>query len=432
MANQKHLNLKSRYFIEKALDDGLSFKAIAAELDKDPTTISKEIRNHKVFEKTGIFSKSFNDCAHRKNCTATQICSLCTRSKNYHCGFCAKCIPLCPLYEKEVCPKLSKPPYVCNGCKQRRLCTLEKAFYKAHYSQKEYRLILSESRSGYNITEAELAHLDSIVTPLLKNGQSLHHICANHMDSILCSEKTLYQYVNDGLLSARNIDMPRKVRFRPRKGKKNQVKVDKSCRLGRTLADFQQFRLEHPDLPLVQLDSVVGVRGGAVLLTIHFVLPRLQLAFKRSANDSQSVIDIFNRLYWELRPDIFMELFPLLLCDNGSEFSNPSAIEFDAEGNRRSHIFYCDAAAPGQKGACENNHEFIRRVIPKGTDIGQYSDGQILRMMSHINSYKRKELGDKSPYEMFKFLYGEKILKYFGLELIPGDEIILTPVLMKL
>ena len=144
------------------------------------------------------------------------------------------------------------------------------------------------------------------------------------------------------------------------------------------------------------------------------------------------MIDIFNRLYWELRPDIFMELFPLLLCDNGSEFSNPSAIEFDAEGNRRSHIFYCDAAAPGQKGACENNHEFIRRVIPKGTDIGQYSDGQILRMMSHINSYKRKELGDKSPYEMFKFLYGEKILKYFGLELIPGDEILLTPVLMKL
>ena len=185
---------------------------------------------------------------------------------------------------------------------------------------------------------------------------------------------------------------------------KKQVKVDKACRAGRTLADFQQFRLEHPDLPLVQLDSVVGIRGGAVLLTIHFVLPRLQLAFKRSANDSQSVIDIFNRLYWELRPDIFMELFPLLLCDNGSEFSNPSAIEFDAEGNRRSHIFYCDAAAPGQ----------------------------IRRMMSHMNSYKRKELGDKSPYEMFAFLYGEESLKCFGLELIPGDKIILTPALMKL
>lgn len=48
------------------------------------------------------------------------------------------------------------------------------------------------------------------------------------------------------------------------------------------------------------------------------------------------------------------------------------------------------------------------------------------------NSYKRKELGDKSPYEMFAFLYGEKILKCFGLELFPSDEIILTPALMKL
>ena len=432
MANQKHLNLKSRCFIEKALDDGQTFKAIAAELDKDCTTISKEIRNHKVFEKTGIYGKSFNDCANRKTCTVTRICSFCSRSKNYHCTFCGKCFSVCPLYEKEVCRKLSKPPYVCNGCDQRRKCTLEKAFYKAHYSQKEYQLILSESRSGYNITETELAHLDSIVTPLLKNGQSVHHICTNHMDTIMCSEKTLYNYVNDGLLSARNIDMPRKVRFRPRNGSKNEIKVDKSCRIGRTLTDFQQFRLEHPDLPLVQLDSVEGIRGGAVLLTVHFVLPKLQLAFKRNANDSQSVIDIFNRLYWEMRPDIFMELFPLLLCDNGSEFSNPSAIEFDAEGNRRSHIFYCDAAAPGQKGACENNHEFIRRVIPKGTDIGPYSDEQILRMMNHINSYKRKELGDKNPYEMFAFLYGEKVLKCFGLELIPSDEIILTPALMKL
>jgi len=50
------------------------------------------------------------------------------------------------------------------------------------------------------------------------------------------------------------------------------------------------------------------------------------LAYIRNVNTSQSVIDTFERLYEELRPDSFRELFPVILTDNGSEFSNPSAI----------------------------------------------------------------------------------------------------------
>ena len=431
MANQKHLDLKSRYYIEHALDNRQSFKAIAAELDKDATTISKEVRNHKVFQKTGSHGRVFNDCANRNGCTATRLCPSCTRPKNFRCCFCGRCASVCLSYQKEICKKLSKPPYVCNGCESRNNCTLEKALYRAMHSQNEYSKLLSEARTGYNITEEELAHLDSLFSPRLKNGQSIHHICANHMDEVMYSEKTIYTYVNDGLLDAKNIDMPRKVRLRPRKGKKNALKVDKACRTGRTFQDYLKFRQEHPDLPVVELDTVEGIKGGAVLLTVHFVIPKLQLAFKRASNDSQSVIDIFNRLYLEMRPDIFMDTFPILLCDNGSEFSNPSALEFDSQGNRRAYVFYCDPSAPNQKGACENNHEFIRRVIPHGTDIGLYSDPQILLMMSHINSYRRKELGDKNPYEMYSFLYGEDRLKYFGLEMIPGDDIILTPALLK-
>ena len=60
------------------------------------------------------------------------------------------------------------------------------------------------------------------------------------------------------------------------------------------------------------------------------------LAFLRDANDSQSVIHIFNRLYLEVSPDVYCSLFPLLLGDNGSEFSNPAALELDGHGNQRS------------------------------------------------------------------------------------------------
>ena len=188
---------------------------------------------------------------------------------------------------------------------------------------------------------------------------------------------------------------------------------------------------EHPDVAVRQIDSVEGTKSGTVLLTIHFVEQELQLAFLRQHNDSQSVIDIFNRLYTELGSGLFTEMFPVLLADNGSEFSNPTAIELDSKGIRRTSMFYCNANAPYQKGSCENNHELIRRIIPKGVDIGQYSQEQIDLMMSHINSYTRKRLGNKSPYEVFEFQYGKEILDIFHLQKIPADEITLSPELLK-
>lgn len=52
-------------------------------------------------------------------------------------------------------------------------------------------------------------------------------------------------------------------------------------------------------------------------------------------------------------------------------------------------------------------------------------------MMSHINSYTRKKLGNKSPYEIFEFQYGKELLDAFHLQKIPADEIILSPALLK-
>lgn len=127
----------------------------------------------------------------------------------------------------------------------------------------------------------------------------------------------------------------------------------------------------------------------------------------------------------------FTKILPICLADNGTEFSDHFGIEADSDGVIRSRLFYCDPSSPGQKGACENNHEFIRRIIPKSTDLGQYTQSQIDIMMDHINSYERPELGDKSPYEMFEFYYGKEILDLLGIHKIPANEIILKPELLK-
>lgn len=433
MNKQKHLNLEARILIETLLNERNSFKSIARHLGKDCTTISKEVKAHICFDKTGAYGHAFNDCrlAFLHQCSIQKICYHCTASNTRLCWTCGKCNSSCISYEKYLCPKLSKPPYVCNGCQQRSKCTLEKCLYKASYAQREYEQVRSESRSGFALSEAEFRQIDDVVSPLLKKGQSLHHIAVHHADELMKSERTLYAYINSGLFTARNLDMPRTIRMRPRKNVSKKLKVDKSCRIGRDFSCFEKYMCDHPDASVRQLDSVEGIKGGAVLLTIHFLEQQLQLAFLRQHNDSQSVIDVFNRLYIELRTDIFVELFPVLLADNGSEFSNPSAIELDAQGNQRTKIFYCNASAPYQKGSCENNHELIRRIIPKGTDIGLYTQDQIDLMMSHINSYSRKKLGNKSPYEVFEFQYGRKILDAFHLQKIPADEIILSPELLK-
>lgn len=93
------------------------------------------------------------------------------------------------------------------------------------------------------------------------------------------------------------------------------IKVDKSCRINRTFKDYKDQMTNHSDLPAQQIDSIVGIKGGPVLLTIHFVKQELQLAFLRESNNSKSLIDIFNNLYSKMGSDASSDIFPILLAD---------------------------------------------------------------------------------------------------------------------
>jgi IS30 family transposase len=156
------------------------------------------------------------------------------------------------------------------------------------------------------------------------------------------------------------------------------------------------------------------------------------LAFLRESNTSQSVIDVYNDLDQKLGRDRFQKLFPVILTDNGSEFSNPKAIEYgSAQHGKRTKIYYCDAGCPHQKGAIEVNHSLIRRVLPKGTCFNHLSHEDIFLMMDHINSYKRKKLNNRSPYESFSFYHGEEVLSKLGCSPVAADDILLKPRLLK-
>lgn len=156
------------------------------------------------------------------------------------------------------------------------------------------------------------------------------------------------------------------------------------------------------------------------------------LAFLRDSNTSKSVTDVLNTLYKELGPRLYKSLFPLIITDNGSEFSNPKAIEEpDKLAGIQTRVFSCDAGKSYQKGAIEVNHELLRRILPKGRSFDQFTQEDINLMMNHINSYKRKKLNNRSPHETFSFYHGVEALQKLKCEPVAPGDIMLKPALLK-
>ena len=422
----KHLTDLERLELEHALRQGTSIKHVAKKIGTHHSTLSREILARRTGSNKGAFGRITNRCILRATCDRHQLCMVkpdCLR----RCSTCSHCNGVCQDYQEEACARLSHAPYVCNGCKDEPRCVLRKQYYLNRLAHRQYRDVLVQTRSGANITEDEHLGLDALISPLIKKGQSIHHVLSNNPDRFEIHEKTVYRYVADGLLNAKNGDMPRVCMLKPRARKPIEHKIDTKCRMGRAYADYLSFVAAAPDLPTVEMDTVVGRRGGKVLLTLLFARCGFMLAFLRDRNDSQSVVDVFSRLWTLAGANIFRRLFPVLLTDNGSEFSNPKALELDPDGQPRTRVFYCDPYVSNQKARIERNHEFIRMVLPKGPSFDHLSQADVDKLLSHVNSYSRPSLQDKSPFDLFDFLHGTDLLDQLGIRKIPANEILLKP-----
>lgn len=429
----KHLTLSDRITIATGLKEQKPINRIADELGKDCSTISREIRKHIAIVDKGAAHRVTNRCVHRKTCNRYSVCENnpdCTRK----CAVCARCNSFCKDYIEEKCPLLSAPPYVCNGCEKQSSCVLRKAYYYPEKADKQYHDLLSEARQGYNLTTLELRNIDEQISPLLKNGQSIHHAFVARGANITVSESTVSRLVKDRQLSATVLDQQRVVKLKPRKRTHAGKKVDRHCRQGRTIEDYRIFQQEHSQLPAVEMDSVIGEIGGKSLLTMIFPQSELMIAFLCDCHTAACIQSKIDYLYEGLG-DLFPTLFPIILTDNGSEFSNPGAIETAPDGSSRTKVFYCDPMASWQKPHVERNHEMIRLIRPKGSSFNDLTQQKVGFMMSHINSYARPSLGDRSPFEVFAFLHGQdtldKLLRLVCQSRIPPDQIVLKPSLLK-
>ena len=430
MAKNKHLTQDERVLIKIKLDACCSFRKIARDLNKSTSTISAEVKARRTMVIKGAYGRRYNACKHRTNCPVAGFCGdrSCRRVTCSNCKL--VCNSQCQHFEEEFCIQLLQAPFVCNGCDKRGRCTLTKYEYRPVLAQKAYRELLSSSREGFNLTEAEFLQINEIVKDGLKRGLSPYNIYENNKNSLLCSARTVYRLIDARAIDPMNVDLPFKVRYKPRK-KKKPFKIDKSCRLNRSYVDFILCTEENPDISVVEMDTVIGKIGGRSLLTLYFRSCGFLLSYLLNANNAKEVIDVFNLLEQKLGYDLFCQLFPILLTDNGSEFSNPAAIEFNKDGMQRTRIFYCDPATPCQKPGVEAAHKNLRRILPKGTSFDLLTQEKVNLITANVNGFVRRKLNDKSPTDLFNFLHGQDVLARLQIPSVNTDKICLTPDLIK-
>lgn len=424
-----HFNLADRMFIENALFERMPLIEIARRLGKDPTTVSKEIRRNRTENRSRV-GKDYVLCRNYKGCRKMHLCRDACSFMCYRCKT-INCYRICPDYKPRDCTFTNRFPHVCNGCSNVSSCYRGRFFYRAKVADANYRDTLSKSRSGIDTTPNEFEHLDQLISPLILKGQSIAHIYQHHKGEIGCTARTIYNYFERQLFSAKNIDLPRKVRYKKRKRKAELTLKTQRCREGRTYQDFLAYIQDHPDSSVVEMDTVHGERKGKVLLTFFFRRCSFMIAFLLDECTKSCVSNTFTSLYESLGASVFREMFPVILTDNGPEFKAPEEIEFDRDGNPRSRVFFCDPLASNQKARLEKNHEFIRYALPKGKTFNHLTQNDVTLMMNHINSTARASLNGHTPHQLAQLLLDPFLLDQLSLKPIPPDEVLLKPALLK-
>ena len=406
-----HLTLEQREQIQIGLENGLSKKEIAQIIGKDPSTVGKEIKKRRKIKPRNSFNY-VSICKHLKECK--------------------KCTKECERYEEITCTRRDRTVGVCNLCPNICKCHLDKYFYRAKQAHESYLYTLKDSREGVNLTTSKAQTIAKIIKPLLKRGQSVYQILKNHPE-INIVPKTLYTYIEGDIFKDYGVDrfsLRRQVSMKPRK--KIKERKEPVNYKNHKYEDYLNFVQEHPNLITTEMDTIYNSSDGPFIQTFIFQNTGLMIGFLHTEKTSASMASTLDYLQ-ELLQEDYSKLFSLLLTDRGSEFEMFKLFEINQDtGEFRSNIFYCDPQTPSQKPHVENNHNYVRNILPNGKKMSKLTQDDLDLMFSHINSAPRESLAGRTPYDVFSFFYGEDILRKLNIQKIEKDMVTLQPYLLKL
>ena len=420
--NRKHMAISDRVAIQRGLEEGRSLSEIARRIGVSASTVCREVKTNRTMDYRG--KDTWNPCANKRGCLIRNVCGSCEIARCARCKR-VRCWEVCEQYEENSCDTLRRAPYVCGACARYHNCGFVRASYLAVDAQLAYEARLVQTRRGISITPAQLESMVALVRTRLRQGWSLEAIWAVHSGQLPVSCRTMYKYVEDGLMGLANIDLPRKVRYKPRQAVSGARPVDRD---GRSYSDF----LDLPDSVkgrAVQMDTVIGkARDFKCILTMHFPKIEFQIMVLLSEHTCEAVVGALDWIETTVGTAEFSRLFGVMLADRGIEFGDFEAIERSCLSNaRRCRLFYCDPQRSGQKGSCEKNHVELRKILPKGSSFETLTAFDVAVACAHVNNYPRRSLGGKTPYSLAARLIPKNLLQELGISRLRADQVILKP-----
>ena len=408
--SKKHYSYSDRLAIENMLNEGHTIKEIEKDIKRDSSNIIREIKKHITFVYPGTYDNQ-HPCLKSKTCNVKSF----------------ECYKSCKNIEIKLCSKLIKSPHVCNNCTTKGGCRYVKRYYKAREAHDEYKLNVSNCRTGLHYTNQEQIILNERLCPLIIRSKSVYHAITainNELNTHFVL-KTIYWQIKGNYLPIKSSDLPRCRRKKKEKVDTNYKRDIKD----HTYEDYQKYKLSNTNSIETQMDTVEGIKenNAPVLLTLEIVNINFLFIFKIDSQTKDEVIKKLTYFKDIIGKETFDKLMEILLTDNGKEFYIGEEV---LTLSSNIHLFYCHPYSSYEKGSIENNHELIRRVIPKGISLKPYSQKEFNLLCSHINSLYRESLNGKSPFDLIEEYIPLETINKLGIAKIKPLDVCLIPELL--
>ena len=426
-----HLCLEHRQIIKRMIIEGATAKEIGKVLGMSPTSISREVKRNRVVEEPKQISEGSicNDCLNFTICSHKRICGslLC----NQKCKGC-KQIKECKYYVPYTCNKTDHWPFTCHGC-FKRSCPLKRYYYDEEKADDIAEHRLKYSRSGADITNEDYIKQNTVLISSVRDKkQSIHHVLKANEELFHCSEKTIYRRIESNVYGVKTMDLPRKPGLKPRKRikpKYNYTHDDYLNRKGHLYSDWLVYAYKNQCTNNIQMDFL-GVPHKSKKEILVFTIKGIQftLLYLFENTTSEKVADVFDQIEKQLGIDDFIKIFGVIITDRDVVFDNYDLLEFDKDGIKRCSIFYADPSASYQKPQVENSNGQLRIPLPKHALLDEYTQEELYEVASNMNSRILNKIDDRTPYDLFVEIYGEKIAKKLNIHKVKPKDVNISPI----
>lgn len=237
-----------------------------------------------------------------------------------------------------------------------------------------------------------LESIETIINSLKTNDS---HLIKN-METI--SVKTFYNYVNQGLLEIKRMDLPIAVKRKKHPEKKEYLKTK-----GTSISERPIWINDRSEFGHWEGDSVIGIKDkkDQSLFTLVERKTRFYIAIKVKDKTATSIYRAINKLEKQYGNN-FSKVFKSITFDNGQEFSRFKDIEKKkGTHQQRTTVYFAHPYSSWERGSNERHNKFLRFFIKKGTPIREYSNDYINYACNMINMMHKKVLNYKSSQSLY-------------------------------